>query len=142
MANNVFLESTPENYEIRERIRLAVARVIDAPTSEFPSVAVEAIERIKKASKKGGFNIGVATRILVLARPDRIISMNKGAKVQLKNIFPELRNYDLDVPKNYGLLLERLYREPWFDVDEPGNEFERRLWSMRAALLDCFAYSP
>ena len=42
----------------------------------------------------------------------------------------------------YGLLLEALYRKPWYDVDEPSDPFERRLWSMRAALLDCFVYIP
>ena len=142
VAMNVFLESTPENEEIRERIRVAVSRVIDARASEFPDVAVDAVKRIKKARKEGRIGIGVATRILALARPDRIVSMNKGAKIQLKHIFPELSKRNLYVPENYGLLLERLYREPWFDVDEPGDELEGRWWSMRAALLDCFAYSP
>ena len=36
----------------------------------------------------------------------------------------------------------KLYQELWFDSGRPNDEFERRLWSMRAALLDCFVYSP
>ncbi len=84
----------------------------------------------------------MATRLLVLARPDRIVSINGAANKPIKNFLPRVGRRDLAVAKNYGRLLDELYQQPWFDVDEPEDEIERTLWSMRAALLDSFVYSP
>lgn len=122
---------------VRRRVKGAVSRVIHAPPNAFPDVVIEAIGIIKG---ERGFGMSVATRLLALARPDRIVSLNSRSKEQLKRAFPEAGG--LSTPNRYGLLLEALYRKLWYGVDEPSNNFERKLWSMRAALLDCFVYLP
>ena len=67
-----------------------------------------------------------------------MVSLNGASREGLTRIFPGVDR--LATPDDYGRFLERLYEEPWFDSAEPGAEFEKMLWSMRAALLDCFVY--
>ena len=134
-ACNRFLEDRT----VRRRIGRVVDRVIRAHADTFPNVAIEAIEEIRK-EKKGGFGLGIATRLLALARPDRIVSLNGRSKEQLKKAFPEAKG--LSTSNRYGQLLDALYRKGWYDVAKPSDAFERKLWSMRAALLDCFVYVP
>lgn len=126
-----------EDQVVRQRVQEGMSPVIHASANAFPNVAIEAIEKISNVEY---FGIGIATRLLSLARPDRIVSLNGGSTKQLKEAFPEAGA--LSTQNRYGLLLEALYRKPWYDVDEPSDPFERRLWSMRAALLDCFVYIP
>lgn len=135
-VQNVFREPTPQNIEIRTRVKQAVDKVVKARSASFPGVAIDAIGDICEEER---FNIGVATRILTVARPDRIVSVNQGSRNGLEKIFPAInRIRRLD---DYNRFLLQLYQEPWFNSDRPNDEFERRLWSMRAALLDCFVYS-
>lgn len=129
------------NRRILNRVRNAVETVIDAPDESFPGIAVKALERIHR---EGGFNHGTATRLLALARPDRLISVNKGSRAGLAAAFDfkARKGTTLGRPKNYGLLLEKLYEKPWY-CDQPGRSKQsRRLWSMRAALVDSFVYDP
>jgi len=37
-------------------------------------------------------------------------------------------------------LLDRIYEQAWFKAPEPEDQYERTIWSMRAALLDAFVY--
>ncbi len=137
IAKNVFRESSPDNRRIRKSIKESVDRVARARPNEFPDVAIEAFRNIET---ENGFAIGVATRILALARPEKIVSVNKAVKKRLRHVFPSVDA--LDGAKDYKRLLCELYRQPWYNVDEPSNESERTWWSMRAALIDCFVYSP
>ena len=133
MSINVFLKDN----NVRQRLKDAVNEVVNAHPAEFPSVAVGAVKSIiSKENEKMG--IGMATRLLALARPDRMVSLNGASREGLARIFPGVDR--LATPDDYGRFLERLYEEPWFDSAEPGAEFEKMLWSMRAALLDCFVY--
>ena len=59
----------------------------------------------------------------------------------LAQIFPSIDRLRRDRSDDYGTFLDRLYEEPWLDSEKPSDAFEQRLWSMRAALLDCFVYS-
>ena len=140
-AKNIFLESSTENIAVRGRIRRSVATVIRAGSENFPEVAVEAIRNI---CKENHFGIAVATRILTLARPDRVVSLNGGSQSGLGQFYGQgelgldkkiARNFD-----NYSQLLETIYQKQWYDTPRPTNPFERSLWSMRAALIDCFVY--
>ena len=137
IAKKVFRESSPDNRRIRKTIKESVDKVAMARPNEFPDVAIEAFRNIEK---ENGFAIGVATRILTLARPDRIVSVNRAVKKRLRDVFPDLDA--LDGAKDYKRLLSKLYRQPWYNVEEPSDDTERTWWSMRAALIDCFVYSP
>ena len=129
------------NRRALNRVRNAVETVIDAPDEKFPGIAVRALERIRR---EDGFNHGTATRLLALARPDRLVSVNKGSRAGLATAFNfrGTKGTTLGKPKNYGLLLEKLYGKPWY-CDRPGrSKRSRQLWSMRAALIDSFVYDP
>lgn len=124
------------NRRILERVKSAVEQVIKAPDYDFPDAGVTALEQICEESS---FGHGAATRLLALARPDRLVSVNTKSCSGLANAF-DLKPTTLGDPRNYRLLLERLYAAPWYG-DRPGrSNREHQLWNMRAALLDCFVY--
>ena len=127
-----------ENKRILRRVRNAVGRVIHASDEDFPDVAVKALEQIC-AEKR--FSYGVATRLLTLARPDKLVSVNKASRVGLATIF-DLRPATLGNPRNYRKLLERIYSTPWYCGPPGRGGQERQIWSMRAALIDSFVYDP
>ena len=139
-AENVFREDT----DLRRRIKTAVNLVVDAHSHDFPNVAMAAVGDILRERDIG---IGVATRVLALARPDRVVSLNGASGEGLARIFPGVDRLDTKrhsvkvLIEHYGRFLIQLYAEPWFDSKEPSDAFERRLWSKRAALLDCFVYA-
>ncbi len=124
------------NRQILRRVRNAVEQVINAPDDDFPDAGVSALEQIRGENR---FSHGAATRLLALARPDRLVSVNSKSCAGLATMF-DLKPTTLGKPENYRLLLERLYAEPWYD-DRPGrSKRQRQLWNMRAALIDCFVY--
>ena len=136
-ACSVFRNPTPENIQVRRRIKSAVSRVVNARSISFPGVAIEAIGAICEETR---FGIGVATRLLALARPDRIVSVNSRSEKGLARIFPAVS--EMKTLDDYSRFLLQLYQEPWFDSTRPDDEFERKLWSMRsrvARLLCLFA---
>ena len=133
-----------EDADLRRSIKDAVNHVVNAHSTDFPNVAVTAVNNIVLERDMG---IGVATRILALARPDRVVSLNGASGEGLAQIFPGIdrlnprRDSVKVLVEHYGRFLRQLYAEPWFDSKKPRGALERRLWSMRAALLDCFVYA-
>ena len=118
-------------------------RVIEAGDDEIVNVAVEVLEDLCQTGGRGlaGFGPGVVTRLLALARPDRLVSVNDRSRHGLSESFGLARTTPGE-PRNYRRLLERLYERPWY-ADRPGrSNRERELWSMRAALIDSFVYDP
>ena len=124
-----------KNKRILRRIRSAVEPVINASDGDFPDVAVTALEKI---CREKGFGPGTATRFLALARPDRLVSVNNESRHGLAETFG-LNPTTLGNPRNYRKLLQRLYAKRWYN-DRQARKRERRLWNMRAALVDCFVY--
>ena len=124
------------NRRILGRVRGAVEMVINAHDDDFPGAGVTALEQIYREDR---FRHGAATRLLALARPDRLVSVNSKSCSGLATAF-DLGTENLGDPKNYRILLEQLYAAPWY-ADRPGrSKRESQLWSMRAALVDCFVY--
>ena len=126
------------NRRILRRVRKAVGLVIEAPDEEFPGVAVKALEQICRENR---FGTGTATRLLTLARPDRLVSVNKGSRMGLATVFG-LKRTALGEPENYGRLLERIYKTPWYCGQRGRSKRDRQLWDMRAELIDSFVYDP
>jgi HKD family nuclease len=126
---------------VRQTVHQAVSRVL-APVQEdaFITAALRAIHDI---SKLDGFGPAIATRLIALARPDRGVSVNDGSAPGLHELtgFPKTPQ-SLSNDRNYPRLLHWVYEQPWYSVSEPHDSFERTIWTMRAALIDSFVYSP
>ena len=120
----------------RERIQNIVMRITNADDDKFPDVAITAYEELMGID---GVGKATATRLLALARPDRIVSLNGASEGGLARSFGLART-TLGIPNNYRFLLERLYEKRWFQALVPKDSGERTIWSMRAALVDCFVY--
>ena len=141
-AKGVFNNAAePGNRQVLGRIRNAVESVITASDEEFPAIAVNALEQIYLEQ---GFYHGTATRLLTLARPDRLVSVNKGSRAGLATAFKVggMKGTTLGEPNNYGLLLEKLYGTSWYCDQSSRNKRSPQLWAMRAALVDSFVYDP
>ena len=105
VSRNAFLKDD----NIRQRLNDAVNKVVNAHPAEFPSAAVGAVKSIISRENRR-IGVGVATRLLALARPDRMVSLNGASREGLTRIFPGVDR--LDKPDDYGRFLDRLYEEP------------------------------
>jgi len=137
-VKNVFLEPTAKNLKVRRSILDTLKTVLRAPGSAFPDVAVSAMASIKRHP---GFGVGVATRLLALARPDKAVSVNQGSCLGLHRLWelPKTPS-SLGTQKNYRRLLVHVYNQPWYHTPQPEDFLEQTIWSMRAALIDSFVY--
>jgi hypothetical protein len=91
------------------------------------------------------FGPAIATRLIALVRPDRGISLNKGSIRGLSMWLTGRSEPSLPVDEKgylqlYLRLLYWLYSQRWYQASEPRDPRERIIWSMRAALIDCFVY--
>ena len=120
-----------------EKIQKAIQLVVAADDGDFPDVAIEAYASLVDLP---GVGEGIASRLLVLARPDRFVSVNRKSRVGLAKCFGPNMPTALGVPRNYRKLLERIYGRTWFREPAPQDERGQDIWRMRAALLDCFVY--
>ena len=120
-----------------EKIQEAIQLVVAADDGDFPDVAIEAYASLWGLPDIGE---GIASRLLALAKPDRFVSVNRKSRVGLAKCFGPNMPTALGVPKNYRKLLERIYGRTWFREPAPQDERGQDIWSMRAALLDCFVY--
>ena len=119
-------------------VQATVKEVIGARDAAFPGAATDAYGKLTALD---GIGPGVATRLLTLARPDRLVSLNAASRRGLAD-YAGLAVGTLDQPRNYEKLLLHIYRKPWFRSPRPGldSRIEEEAWSMRAALLDSFIY--
>ena len=119
-------------------IRPVLNRVVSAADTEFPEVAVEAMQELTSID---GMAHGMATLLLALARPDRLLSLNSASQKaygELSGMSPST----LGAPRNYRKLLEWLYAQPWY-ADSPRTDRDLEgIWRFRAALVDAFVYEP
>lgn len=120
-------------------IESAVKDVLHADDADFPAVAIRAYQRIQRP----GIAHGVATRLLAVARPDRVVSLNRGSVRRLA-MYSGLLGGTLNEADNYEKLLHFVYKKPWFQtpVTDLRSDLDKEIWSMRAALLDSFVYTP
>ena len=119
-----------------KQIQRSIRHILEAHDEDFPDVAIEEYKNITDIRDIGQ---GIATRLMALARPDRIVSLNRASEQYLANYF-DLARTTLGKPENYHQLLSGLYDKDWFNAPEPDDPYDRSIWSMRAALIDCFVY--
>ena len=122
----------PVRNQVREQIQL----VLDAADNEIADVAHSAVQAIRAID---GFGSAAATRLLTLARPDRLVSVNTESAHGLGVLSGQPRTRD-SLADNYGELLQWVYEQPWFNAHQPHDPLERMIWNCRVALLDAFVY--
>ena len=130
----------------RKKIETAVRKVVKAPDDDdaFLDVVIEAYQEIRSIK---GVCSGIASRLLTLARPDRCVSVNDGSREGLATEFGPATEFGLAPntlgrTENYEELLLQLYERRWFKAQKPKDRREQKIWTMRAALIDCFVYCP
>ena len=122
--------------EVRNRVREQVGRVLNVGDDEIAGVAQDAVRKI---GHEQGFGPAAATRLLTLARPDRLVSVN-GASATLLGKFSGLKPEPTAQANKYDALLDWLYERPWFKEQQPDDPSKLEIWNCRAALLDAFVY--
>lgn len=128
----------PANAEELAHVHEQVQLVVRADENDIGEAALAAVDGIRQLR---GFGAAVATRLLALARPDRLVSVNEpaaGGLGRFAKMTPD-RNH---LAENYGDLLERFQAKEWYNAPEPADPKEREIWRCRAALADAFVYNP
>ena len=118
------------------KIRRILNKVVSADDTEFPDVAVAAMQELTSIDKVAH---GTATLLLTLARPDRLLSLNSASEKaygKLSGMSPST----LGEPQNYRKLLQWLYAQPWYADSPPTDGALENIWRFRAALVDAFVY--
>ena len=119
-------------------IRRILGNVVSADDTEFPEVAVAAMQELTNIDNVAH---GTATLLLALARPDRLLSLN-GASQKAYGKLSGMSPSTLGRPQNYRKLLQWLYAQPWYADSPPTDGTLERIWRFRAALVDAFVYEP
>lgn len=140
-AKSLFQGKTAGNKKILEELRKSVQNVMQQRTSD--DVIKAACVALTSMRDHVGIGPGVSTRLLALARPDYCVSVNKASAKALGMLtnLPASPS-SLGTVDNYEKLLRRVVSQPWHKADAPASLEEKHLWSMRAALIDCFVYEP
>ena len=109
---------------------------MNATGNEIARNAHKAMQAIRMID---GFGVAAATRLLTLARPDCLVSVNGQSAAGLGALsgLPKTRD---SLAVNYIELLNWVYEQPWFNARQPDDPLERTIWNCRAALLDAFVY--
>jgi hypothetical protein len=76
-------------------------------------------------TNREGFDVGVATRLLALARPEVLVSV-KVAQIRTS--------------AGYEKFVKWIMKGKWWNSPEPKHPLEREAWSYRAALIDGLVY--
>ncbi len=125
---------------VRTQLRDYVNQVLNSDDNSIAQDAHMAVQAITKNKKEfRDFGPAAATRLLALARPDRLVSVNGQSAKELGRLsgLPTTPN---SLANHYKKLLKWVYKQPWFKAPPPDDPLERTIWNSRAALLDPFVY--
>ena len=121
----------------RVKIHHQVRQVVNATDNEIADVAHRAVKEIMEIN---GFGPAAATRLLTLACPDRLVSVNMESVAGLRALSGLRWKTPDSLVNHYVELLKWVYKQPWFKARQPDDCWERKIWNCRAALLDAFVY--
>lgn len=107
-----------------------VQNVVNAAEYDIIEAAGTAVAGIMELHR---FGPGVATRLVTLARPDLLVSVNEPASSGL-GAFADMRPNEKYLADNYSELLANLHGTEWFLAPEPSNARDREIWRCRVAL--------
>ena len=133
-------EHMPDVRPIRMQLRGYVNQVLNSNYGEIAQDAHAAVQKIMENKKElKGFGAAAATRLLTLARPDCLVSVNGQSAAGLGNLSDLPMERD-PLAMRYEELLNWVYEQPWFNAPQPDDPLERMIWHSRTALLDAFVY--
>ena len=129
-----------EDGDVRGAIHELVGPVLAVQDDEIVpvSVAHDAVQAIRHPQMRN-FGHVAATRLVTLARPDCLVSVNGQSAAGLGKL-SDVAYTAADLADDYAGLLDWVYQQPWFNAPEPDDPLERKIWNSRAALLDAFVY--
>lgn len=127
-----------EDGDVRGTIHELVGPVLAVPDDEIVPVNV-AHDAVQTIMQIHNFGPAAATRLVTLARPDCLVSVNGESAAGLGNLSDVAHTAD-GLVNDYAELLTWVYQQPWFNALEPDDPLERKIWNSRAALLDAFVY--
>ncbi len=133
---NYFKDSSDTAVKNRRQIRKALNRLIDSEQFPLHSVQEEALAELYEIK---GCNLGLATRLLIFARPDWFVVCNKKSREWQAEEFKLVLD-EKPSASQYLNLIGKIQRRPWWRSSLPENPKDRKLWKYRAALTDCFAF--
>ena len=124
------------NLEKRLEIGRALKRAAEITHFNAPIVA----GIVRQLLRLDYCKAALTTRLLVLAKPDFFVVVNKKSFRGLRKDYGLVgSNLDFDAA-NYVKLLEQIYTTKWYRSPEPDDPSERELWQARAALVDALVY--
>ena len=123
------------------KIRSILDKVVEAPDTRVPDIAVEAMQEMQEQEAFKGVGWTAQTLLLSLARPDRLLSLDSRSR-QALGALSGMAPTTLGKPKNYRRLLQWLYDQPWYADGPPTDDDLEPIWGFRAALVDSFVYEP
>ena len=132
----------PDVSSIRKKLCNYVKQVLNSNYSydDIAQKAHTAVQEIMENTEQfDGFGAAAATRLLTLARPDCLVSVNSQSAAGLGGL-SELPTNPNPLAMRYEDLLNWVYNQPWFNSRRPDDPLERMIWNSRAALLDAFVY--
>ncbi len=98
---------------------------------------------LMKAFPNGGCQIGVASRLLAMKRPDLFLCIDGPNR---DNVAADFGTTNARLRKDFEFywaeVIERIHETEWWCEPRPVNTRERRIWDGRAALLDAVYYDP
>lgn len=137
MAKNVFLDPTPRNLATRVAIQEAIRELLVVPLNDsLPLMARRSHEII---TNRDGFSAGVATRLLALARPEVLVSVNKESVARLAH-WSGIRAAVIKTSPGYEKFIRWVMQGRWWNAPAPSDAVAREVWSCRAALIDALVY--
>jgi hypothetical protein len=137
LAKNVFLDSRPGNLTSRVAIQEAIRELLVVPLKDsLPLMARRSHEII---TNRDGFSGGVATRLLALARPEVLVSVNNESVRRLAH-WSGMSAAVIKTSQGYEKFVRWVMQGKWWNVPAPNDTFEREIWSCRAALIDGLVY--
>lgn len=120
----------------RERVLVLLKKARDLKLSTIPIIGGDILAEMMSIR---GLGRSFATRLLALARPDGFIVLNNKSTEWLR----QATGLELGSGQRaYNDLLRWVARQRWHGSPEPVDALEKRLWQLRAALVDAFAYRP
>lgn len=136
-AKNVFLDATPRNLKTRSSIQDAITSLMLVPLGDsLPLMARRAHEII---TNRDGFRTGVATRLMALARPEVLVSVNNESVGRLAQ-WSGMPIATIKKSAGYEKFIRWVMGGRWWNTRKPEEPFEQEIWSYRGALIDGLIY--
>ncbi|MBS1773978.1 MAG: phospholipase D family protein [Bacteroidetes bacterium] len=84
--------------------------------------------------------VSSAARLLAMKRPDTFYNITSGNRIGFCEDFDNVRAHTHSLHNYWSLVVEKVQLSKWYNVPQPSNRFEKKLWETRAAMLDVLYY--